>query len=108
MLTRDGRPADRRSRRVPIVTVGFLVVALGVAVLLASGAVPEPSVWGGVRLPVLVLLVPPLLAFAGSAAALRDREVGATGRLAWSFGSAVVGVLSVPALWAVVVLVDGP
>ena len=61
--------------------------------------------------PVLALFLlpcPPLLAFLGTLAALLDRKVGVNSKVVWAVGSALFGLVCVPALFVLVTLIAGP
>jgi len=61
--------------------------------------------------PVLALFLlpfPPILAFGGTLAALLDRKVGVNSKVVWAVGSALFGVVCVPALFVLVILIAGP
>lgn len=102
----DGIPSRLHQRRVPRIAAVLLVAAFVLLVVLPL--LPSPYVSGGARLALFLLPLPPLLAFGGTLAALLDREVGVNSKALWAVGSALFGLVCVPALFVLVTLIAGP
>ena len=99
----DGTQSRLQQRRVPRVAAALLAAAFVLLVLL-----PSPYVSGGARLALFLLPLPPLLAFGGTLAALLDQKVGVNSKVVWAVGSALFGLVCVPALFVLVTLIAGP
>lgn len=106
MSNADGLRSRLQQRRVPRVAAVLLAAALVLLVVLPL--LPSPSVSGGARLGLFLLPLPPLLALGGSLAALLDRKIGKNSTTLWAVGSAVFGLVCVPALLVFVTLTAGP
>jgi membrane protease YdiL (CAAX protease family) len=96
----DGTQSRLQQRRVPRIAAVLLAAAFVLLVLLPL--LPSPYVSGGARLALFLL---PLLAFGGTLAALRDRKVGVNSKVVWAVGSALFGLVCVPALFVLVTLI---
>jgi hypothetical protein len=102
----DGTQSRLQQRRVPRIAAVLLAAAFVLLVLLPL--LPSPYVSGGARLALFLLPLPPLLAFGGALAALLDRKVGVNSKAVWAVGSALCGLVCVPALFVLVTLIAGP
>jgi hypothetical protein len=102
----DGTQSRPQQRRVPRIAAALLATAFLVLVLLPL--LPSPYVSGGARLALFLLPLPPLLAFGGTLAALLDRKIGVNSKGVWAVGSALFGLVCVPALFVLVTLIAGP
>jgi hypothetical protein len=102
----DGTQSRLQQRRVPRIAAVLLAAAFVLLVLLPL--LPSPYVSGGARLALFLLPLPPLLAFGGALAALLDRKVGVNSKVVWAGGSALSGLVCVPALFVLVTLIAGP
>jgi hypothetical protein len=102
----DGTQSRLEQRRVPRIAAVLLAAAFVLLVLLPL--LPSPSVSGGARLALFLLPLPPLLTFGGTLAALLDRKVDVNSKVVWAVGSALFGLVCVPALFVLVTLMAGP
>ncbi|KQM24974.1 MULTISPECIES: hypothetical protein [unclassified Frigoribacterium] len=102
----DGTQSRLQQRRVPRIAAALLAAAFVLLVLLPL--LPSPYVSGGARLALFLLPLPPLLAFGGTLAALLDQKVGVNSKVVWAVGSALFGLVCVPALFVLVTLIAGP
>jgi hypothetical protein len=106
MSSDDGAHSRLQQRRVPRIAAVLLAAAFVLLILLS--VLPSPYVSGGARLALFLLLLPPLLAFGGTLAALLDRKIGQKGKTLWAVGSTLFGLVCVPALFVLVTLITGP
>jgi membrane protease YdiL (CAAX protease family) len=102
----DGIQSHLQQRRVPRIAAVLLAAAFALLVLLPLS--PNPYVSGGARLGLFLLPLPPLLAFGGTLAALLNRKIGKNSKTLWAVGSALFGLVCVPALFVLVTLTAGP
>jgi hypothetical protein len=102
----DGIQSHLQQRRVPRIAAVLLAAAFALLVLLPL--LPSLYVSGGARLGLFLLPLPPLLAFGGTLAALLDRKIGKNSKTLWAAGSALFGLVCVPALFVLVTLIAGP
>ena len=102
----DGAQSRLQQRRVPRIAAVLLAAAL--VLLVSLPLLQSPYVSGGARLALFLLPLPPLLAFGGAIATLLDRKVGVNGKVVWAVGSALFGLVCVPALFVLVTLIAGP
>jgi hypothetical protein len=97
-----------QQRRVPLVSALLLAAAVTLLLFRSFGVLPNPCISGGIRLALFLLPLPPLLAFGGAFAALRDRRVSQRGRIFWAVGAALFGVICLPTLFVLITLKAGP
>lgn len=76
--------------------------------LISSELLPNPFLWGGARLTLYLLPVPPLLGVAGAVMAYRDHRLSDQGRVLWSVASGFGGLLEVFLSFVLITLIAGP
>ena len=101
-------PHRAQQRQVPLVSALLLAAAVTLLLFHSFGVLPNPYVWGGIRLALFLLPLPPPLAVGGAFAALRDQRVSERGRILWAVGAALFGVICLPALFVLITLIAGP
>lgn len=98
----------RRLRRYPRAALVPVAAAVVFVLVMFSGVLPSPYIYGYLRAGAVYLLVPPVLLLVAAILAATDRSASDAARTGWGVTCGVAAAVIVPLMWVVAVLLFGP